>query len=97
MGVFKAASSMVLSIILGAIAMAYLALRAPDFYDTLIGYGRVAESSINNMGLDQAYVNVIGFLITEQQMVFLGLVILLRIIMAALMAAVGSMLGNNRY
>ncbi|TNE56764.1 MAG: hypothetical protein EP340_10970 [Alphaproteobacteria bacterium] len=97
MGIFKAGFSMIVSIILGAIVMAFLAIQMPDFYNTLVHYGRYAEEAIFNMGIDQRFVNVMGFLITEQQMVYLFLVILIRILLAVIFAGIGAMFGGRRY
>ena len=76
--------------------MAFIAVQFPEFMETLLDSGSWLTDEIGNTGLDAKYNVWVKFLLNEQQVVFMGFVILMRIILAIFGAAIGSMLGLNR-
>jgi len=84
------------SLLLGAIAMAFIAVQFPEFMESLLDSGSWATDKIGDTGLDAKYNVWVKFLLNEQQIVFMGFVIVMRIILAVLGAAIGSMLGIGR-
>ena len=76
--------------------MAFIAVQFPEFMETLLDSGSWLTDEIGSTGLDAKYNVWVKFLLNEQQVVFMGFVILMRIILAILGAAIGSVLGIGR-
>lgn len=87
-------TTMFLSVILGAVAIALLGVYAPETLSVLFDAGDGVADWIYHLELISADVrNIIRFLITGPQMVFLFFVIVSRIIMSLLGGALGAVRG----
>lgn len=76
-------TSMFLSVIVGAVVFALLGIYLPDVLDAMLTIGDVIADWLYHLELINTQVrNVIRFLINAQQMVFLFLVILSRVLFA---------------
>ena len=86
------------SFILGAVMLAVVAVQFSDTMETLLTTGGWVTDMIGDTGLDPKYNVWVKFLVSEQQIVFLGFVILARIILAMVFGAIGNLLGiGNGY
>lgn len=87
-------TTMFLSVILGAVAIALLGVYAPNTLSMLFDAGDGVADWVYHLELISADVrNIIRFLITGPQMVFLFFVIFSRIIMSAVGVGVGAIRG----
>ena len=85
------------SVILGAVALAFVAVQAPAILDALLNSAGWVDDRITGTGLDPAYNVWVQFLIDPTQIVFLGFVIVMRIILAIIVSAGANMMGlGNR-
>lgn len=82
------------SVILGAVALAFVAVQAPDILQTLLNSAGWVEDRITGTGLDPTYNIWIEFLIDQRQIVFLGFVIVTRVILATIVSASAGLLGR---
>ena len=83
-------TTMFLSLILGAMAIALIGVYAPDTLSVLFDVGDgVADRVYHLEVLSSDVRNIIRFLITGPQMVFIGFVILARIIMSMIGSIIG--------
>lgn len=97
MGVLRATSTIFLSVILGALVFAYMAVQFPDAMESVFGAAGYVRGLLVDSGLVPAKYNVwVMFLVAEQQLVFLGFVILMRILMAMVTGAVSNSFGGRR-
>lgn len=91
-----AAANIFLSLLLGAIALAFLAVQFPDIIQTLLNSAGWLRDQVTGTGLDPKYNIWLTFLIDERQLVFLGFVIVMRILLALIIGGVAGMLGMGR-
>ena len=97
MGVLRATATIFLSVILGALVFAYMAVQFPDAMESVFAAAGYVRGLLVDSGLVPPRYNVwVMFLVAEQQLVFLGFVILMRILMAMLAGAVGNSFGGRR-
>lgn len=79
---------MFISVILGAMAVAFIGYYLPDTLSVLFDWGDVVADEIYHLELIGPEIrNIIRFLITGPQMVFLAFVIIARIVMSLIGAA----------
>jgi hypothetical protein len=81
---------------LGAAALAFVAVQFPGTMEALLDLGSWVTDELGSTGLDSKYNVWVKFLMNEQQIVFMGFVIIMRIILALIMAGLASMFGMNR-
>ena len=87
-------TTMFLSVILGAVAIALLGVNAPETLSVLFDAGDGVADWIYHLDIISADVrNIVRFLITGPQMVFVFFVIVSRIIMSMLGGAIGAVRG----
>ena len=77
-----AASTIFFSIILGAVAMAFTAVELPGVFEALQNGAGSLEDLIGDTGLDPKYNVWVKFLIDDIQLVFMGYVIVMRVLMS---------------
>ena len=94
--VLIAAVNIFLSLIFGAIALVVVAIQFPGFFEVLLDGAGWIENQITTTGLDPAYNNWVRFLIRDEQLVFLGFVIVMRIMLAMVIGGISGMLGGRR-
>jgi hypothetical protein len=94
--ILGATSNIFFSLVLGAAALAVVAVNWPGSMETLLDWGSWVTDELGSTGLDSKYNVWVKFLMNEQQIVFMGFVIVMRVILALLMAGLGSMFGLNR-
>ena len=94
--VLIAAVNIFLSLIFGAIALVVVAIQFPNIFEMFLNGAGWIENQITTTGLDPAYNNWVRFLIRDEQLVFLGFVIGMRIILAMVIGGVAGMLGGRR-
>lgn len=82
-------TSMFLSVVLGAMALALLGVYFPDWLFVLFDWGDGIADWIYHFDIDAQVMNVVRFLINGPQMVFLAFVILARILMSLIGMAFG--------
>jgi len=81
-------------VVLGAVALAFVAVQYPGVLQTLLNVAGSVEDQITGTGLDPTYNVWIEFLIDQRQIVFLAFVIVTRIILATIVSAASSMMGR---
>jgi len=97
MGVLRATATIFLSVILGALVFAYMAVQFPDAMESVFAAAGYVRGLMVDSGLVPPRYNVwVMFLVAEQQLVFLGFVILMRILMAMVAGAVSNSFGGRR-
>ena len=82
-------TTMFLSVILGAVALAVLGVYFPDWLFIAFDWGDKVADWIYHFDIDAQIMNVVRFLINGPQMVFLFFVIVARILMSVLGMAFG--------
>lgn len=90
--VIAATASIFFSLILGAVALAAVAVLLPETMETLLKSASWLRDQLTGTGLAPKYNVWVMFLIAEQQLVFMGFVIIMRILLAMLIAA-----GSNAF
>ena len=97
MGVLRATATIFVSVILGAIVFAYMAVQFPDAMESIFAAGGYVRGILVDSGVVPPKYNVwVMFLVAEQQLVFLGFVIIVRILMAMIGGAIGGQFGSRR-
>lgn len=86
--VLVAAGNIFFSLLLGAVALAFVAVQWPDAMVDLLNFATGVKDHLTNTGLASKYNVWIKFLIQEQQLVFMGFVIVTRILLAMLIALI---------
>ena len=92
--ILSATFTIFFSVILGAVALAFVAVQFPEVLQTLLNIAGSVEDQITGTGLDPTYNVWIEFLIDQRQIVFLAFVIVIRIILAAIVSAFAGMMGR---
>ncbi len=93
--VIAATASIFFSLILGAIALAVVAVMLPETMETFLDGASWLRDQLTSTGLASKYNVWVKFLIADQQLVFMGFVIVVRIILALLIAAGSSLFGRG--
>ncbi len=75
-------TSMFLSVIMGALALALLGVYLPDVLFVLFDWGDGLADWVYHLNINTQVMNVVRFLINGPQMVFLSLVIISRILIS---------------
>lgn len=86
--ILAAAGNIFFSLLLGAIALAFVAVQWPDSMVEILDMATGVKEQLTNTGLASKYNVWIKFLIGEQQLVFMGFVIVTRILLATLIALI---------
>ena len=86
--VLAATANIFFSLLLGAIALAFVAVQWPGTMEHILNMASGVKDQLTNTGLASKYNVWIKFLIGEQQLVFMGFVIVTRIILAMLIALI---------
>jgi len=86
--VLAAAGNIFFSLLLGALALAFTAVQFPDTMDQIINIASGVKDYLTNTGLATKYNVWVKFLLSEQQLVFMGFVIITRILLALLIALI---------
>jgi len=84
--VLAATSNIFFSLLLGAVALAVVAVQWPGVMEDIINVAANLKEHLTNTGLASKYNVWIKFLLQEQQLVFMGFVIVTRIVLAMLIA-----------
>lgn len=96
--VIAATANIFLSLLLGTITLVVVALQFPEIMQQLLYAAGWLTDQITNTGLEPKYNIWLTFLIEDRQFVFLGFVILMRIILASVMPGIRNILGfGHRY
>lgn len=98
--VLQSASNIFFSLLLGAFALALCAIYSPDLLEALQINASYLKDDIlyvlTSLGTS-SNVNVwIRFLVQDEQLVFMGFVIFMRVLLALMMWGINSMLGIGR-
>ena len=86
--VLAAAGNIFFSLLLGAVALAFVAVQWPEMLEGILNVATGVKEHLTNTGLASKYNVWIKFLLGEQQLVFMGFVIVTRIILALLIALI---------
>jgi hypothetical protein len=78
---FLAISNVVLSLILGALLMAVVAIYSPETLSTMLGWARSFKSLITSTGLDPKYNIWLELLLEERQLLLMFFTVIARIIL----------------
>ena len=84
--VLAAAGNIFFSLLLGAVALAVVAVQWPEIMEEILNIAAGLKEHLTNTGLASKYNVWIKFLLQEQQLVFMGFVIITRILLALLIA-----------
>jgi hypothetical protein len=84
--VFLATTNIFTSLVIGALAMGAVWYMAPETMQTLFQSASGLKAWLTNLGLEPKYNNFLYFLIEERQLVFMGFVIVTRMLLAILAA-----------
>ena len=95
--ILGATSTIFLSLLIGAVALAFTAVQFPGFFDSLLDGGSWLENQIGSTPLEAKYNVWVKFLISQDQIVFMGFVIVSRIVLSILGALLGGAFGGRRY
>lgn len=85
--IFRAGGVIFLSLVLGAIALAYVGVEHPEVLDGMLDRASDFKTwLLANSGLESKYNVWVKFLVQEQQFVFMFFVIVMRLILLLLVA-----------
>ncbi len=84
--VLAAAGNIFFSLLLGAVALAFVAVQWPEVMEQILTLAAGLKEHLTNTPLASKYNVWIKFLLQEQQLVFMGFVIVTRILLATLIA-----------
>jgi len=88
--IFRAGGVIFLSLLLGAIALAYVGVEHPGVLNAMLDQASDFKTLLlANSGLEDKYNVWVKFLVQEQQFVFMFFVIIMRLILLLLVAAAG--------
>jgi hypothetical protein len=79
-------STIFLSLILGAFALAIVGYNSPETLSTMLGWARELKSVITTTGIDPKYNIWVELLLEERQLLFMFFTIAARILLAVLAA-----------
>jgi hypothetical protein len=84
--VLIATSNVFISLVLGALLMALVFLKAPYTFEAMLGWATRAKSALTSTGLDTTYNNFIRLVLEERQLLFMFFTIAARLAMATIAA-----------
>jgi hypothetical protein len=87
--------NVLLSLVLGAIAVAMVGIHYPETLSMLLGWARELKLMITGMGLEPKYNIWVELLLEERQLLFMGFTIVARIILSLITGFIGLLLGQN--
>jgi len=90
----QASSIIFLSLLLGAVMLAIVAVEFPGAFGVALEWGAIAEDFVGSSNLDDKYNNWVKFLIAEEQIVFMGFVIIARIILSLIAGGFNRVFGG---
>jgi hypothetical protein len=82
--IFLSAGNILLSLILGALFMALVAVYSPETLSLLLAWARSFKSLLTGTGLDARYNIWLELLLEERQLLFMGFTIFARILLGIL-------------
>ncbi len=82
--VFLATTNIFVSLVLGALAMGIVWYVSPETMQNLFQFASGVKTWLTSLGIEPTYNNFIWFLIEERQLVFMGFVIVTRVVLAIL-------------
>jgi hypothetical protein len=82
--IFLSIGNIVLSLILGAVLIAVVAINSPETLSSSLRWAHSVKEVITGTSLDPKYNVWIEFLLDDRQIVFMGFVVLARILLALL-------------
>lgn len=88
--------NIIISLILGAMALAFVGINYPETLDQIISMATSAKSYIVNTNLPPKYNVWVRLLLEEKQLVFMFFTILMRIVLAIVQSIVFSFFGRER-
>lgn len=77
-----AAGNMVTAFVLAILTIIFLALNYPPVLETSLAWARISKDVITGTGLNPSYNIWLQFLLAEQQLVFIGYTIIMRMVLA---------------
>jgi hypothetical protein len=83
--IFLSAGNILLSLIVGALMMALVAVYSPETLSLLLAWARSFKSLITGTGLDARYNIWLELLLEERQLLFMGFTIFARILIGIAM------------
>jgi len=83
------------SLILGAVALVFVSIQAPEVFSLVLDAASWLERQIGSTSLDVQYNNWVRFLIGAGQLTFMFFVIVTRIVLAILMTAGRAVIGGT--
>ena len=84
-----------LSLVLGAIALAFVGYNDPEMLSYLLGWARSLKAMITGLGLDPKYNIWLELLLEERQLLFMGFTIAARILLSFVTGFVAMLLGRE--
>lgn len=82
--VFLATTNIFVSLVLGALAMGLVWYFSPETMQNLFQFASGVKTWLTSLGIEPTYNNFIWFLIEERQLVFMGFVIVTRVVLSIL-------------
>jgi hypothetical protein len=83
------------SLVLGAIALAFVGYNDPELLSYLLGWARELKAVITGMGLDPKYNIWLELLLEERQLLFMGFTIVARILLSIVTGLFTAALGRE--
>lgn len=93
MGTFSASVKFILTIVLGAVAFAATAIQQPTLMRELLSMARQIPEYFTRSGLSDEYLVWIDILLGGDKLVFIGYLIVARIVVGALAGMFGNIFG----
>jgi hypothetical protein len=92
--VVLATGNIVLSLILGALALAFVGINYPETLSAMVKWARAAKGFLTSTGLDPHYNIWLELLLEERQLLFMGFTVAARLVLAIVAASVAYLLGR---
>jgi hypothetical protein len=87
--------NVLLSLVLGAIAIAMVGIHYPETLSMLLGWAREMKLFITSRGLEPKYNIWVELLLEERQLLFMGFTIAARIVLSLLTGIIGLILTGS--
>lgn len=84
--VLLASTNIFVSLVVGALAMALVWIKYPHAIDLFFTWAGALKTWLTSRGISVEYNNFIRLLVEERQLVFMGFVVVTRIVLASLVA-----------
>jgi hypothetical protein len=94
--VLLSTGNIIVSLLLGAVALAFVGIHYPETLDQIISLATSAKSYIVNTNLPPKYNVWVRLLLEEKQLVFMFFTIVTRIVLAILQSIAFSFFGRER-